>query len=104
MHFRLMTLFTDSGGSDIAIHTDNAGVSGLGDSGTLYHLVGASDLNIHVPDMSAAGQVFNLVTDQLFVGQGLSPDSHIKQHSHLTIAADGTLIVEHDLFESVCGS
>ncbi|HJZ71019.1 MAG TPA: hypothetical protein VKE51_04720 [Vicinamibacterales bacterium] len=104
IRFRLSTLTSASGGVDVSIETNDQGIAGVGASGTLYRLVGASVLNIHIPDPTAAGQVFNLVTDQLFVAQGNAPNSHIIQHDHFTLNANGTLTASHDLFLGVCGS
>jgi hypothetical protein len=103
LHDLFHVTFDGSGGLTVKVLDNPQGVSGVGQStGTVYHGTGQTQQTFHLSGVSDASSS-TFVNVFHIVGSGPGNDFFVREVTHVTVNANGTLTAFVDQFSVTCG-
>ena len=99
LHILLHFTIDNRGGFHAKTHFQPQGVSGVGQTtGAKYQATGVTQDHFN----GKVGVTYTFVNNFKIIGQGPGNNFLVHENYHVTINANGTVVVEHDNFSVVC--
>jgi hypothetical protein len=89
-----------AGGVHLQIHTQLKNIEGWGNtSGTYYRAMGSQKLTSN----AKAGSSFSFISSFRLIGRAQAPDYHVRENTHVTVNANGDVVVDRSETSIDCG-